>query len=316
VPYKDRSLGLIIFGVMTALLGCLAELLALFTTLSQSLVPKDQQVGMGSLVPAIGIYVVLGAVLIWLGIGSIMARRWARALLLIFSWSWLILGVVEMAAMAFFFPKIMANMGSTVPAGQPAPPAAFMDGILVFMFLFLGFFFVLLPGIWTFFYYSPHVKATCEARDPALGWTDACPLPVLALSLWMWLCVPMMALVPLSGHLVVPFFGMFLTGVSAIILCAIFAAVWGTAGWLLYRLHVAGWWLSVAGIILGGISTVLTFSMHDFMEIYRLGNYPQAQIDQIQKLGLFQGGTMAWMMALFSLPFLGYLIFVKRYFPR
>jgi hypothetical protein len=288
---------------MTILLGCIIGSFAVLTPLTQMMVPKDQQVGIAALIPALSMYAILGVALIWLGIGSIMARRWARALLLIFSWSWLVLGVFEMVAMAFFMPKAMANAAAAAPSGQPQPPAGTMDFILVIMFLFLGFIFLVLPGLWTFFYSSRHVKATCESRDPAPSWTDACPLP-------------MMALMPFTGHPVMPLFGVFLTGAPAVLVCVVFAVVWGMAGWLLFRVDVRGWWLILVGITLGAISTVVTFAQRDFTEIYRLMDYPQAQIDQIQKLGFFQGGTMAWLMGFSMVPFLGYLLFIRRYFRR
>ena len=68
-----------------------------------------------------------------------------------------------------------------------------------------------LTRICTFFYNSRHVKATCERRDPATRWTDACPLPVLGFCLWLLLGVPMLLIMPLAGHGVMPFFGIFLS---------------------------------------------------------------------------------------------------------
>jgi hypothetical protein len=47
--------------------------------------------------------------------------------------------------------------------------------------------------------------------------------------------------------------------------------------------------------------------------MYQLMDYPQAQINQIQKIGLFAGNRMGWFTALCSLPFLGYLLFIKKY---
>ena len=298
MPYKDRSLGLIIFGVMTILLGCAAGLLGIFTLFSQSLVPQEQRVPIGSLVPVIGMYGVIGVGLIVLGIGSIMARRWARALLLIFSWAWLVLGVFEMVVMAVILPMVMSHMPTpAVAPGQSAPPtAAIMGFVMVFTFLFLGFFFVLLPGIWTFFYYSPHVKATCEARDPKPCWTDACPLPVLAISLWMWTTVPWMLIMPFTGMCVMPLFGMLLTGVPAGIVCFLVAAILAVCGWLLYRVDIRGWWIIMIFIILGSTSSIITFSFHDMIEIYHVMNYPQAQIDQVQKLGIFNGHAFVWLI--------------------
>src|SRR5665647_2997139 len=99
--YKDRSTGLIVFGILTLLLGCLA---GLFTLLMLVQLTKAKPAGAPAVNPSailmgIGIYGGLAVTLIWLGIGSIMARRWARALLLIFSWSWLVMGVVMTAVM-------------------------------------------------------------------------------------------------------------------------------------------------------------------------------------------------------------------------
>jgi hypothetical protein len=63
-------------------------------------------------------------------------------------------------------------------------------------------------------------------------------------------------------------------------------------------------------------SGLLTFARHDMLEMYRLMGYPEAQIEQIQRSGLFVKNQMTWMMALSMLPFLGYLLFIKKYFRR
>ena len=123
--------------------------------------------------------------------------------------------------------------------GQPAmPPAAIRHGMV--MVLFFGVFFVLVPAVWTFFYNSRHVKATCEARDPVTRWTDACPLPVLGFCLWMLVAVPMMLFMPLTGHGVMPFFGMFLSGLPGALFCLVIAAIWGYAAWLVISAGRAG----------------------------------------------------------------------------
>ena len=40
------------------------------------------------------------------------------------------------------------------------------------------------------------------------------------------------------------------------------------------------------------------------------------QIDQMQKMGLFTGNRMGWFSALFTLPFVGYLLFIKKYLRK
>jgi hypothetical protein len=60
----------------------------------------------------------------------------------------------------------------------------------------------------------------------------------------------------------------------------------------------------------------MTYAQHDITELYQLQGMPQAQIDQIQKMGLFTGNRMGWFTALCSLPFLGYLLFIKKYLRK
>ncbi|MEI7733696.1 MAG: hypothetical protein WCO56_29290 [Verrucomicrobiota bacterium] len=317
--YKDRSAGLVIFGILTILLGCLAGLfvpLMLFGQMAAAKAPNAPPVNIAVILPAVAIYGVLAVMLIWLGIGSIQARRWARALLLIFSWSWLVMGIFMVAAMAFVMPQMLANLPANSANGQPAMPPGTMTVVMVVTFGMVGFMFVLLPAVWTFFFSSRHVKATCEARDPVTRWTDACPLPVLGFCLWLLIAVPMMLIIPLAYHGVMPFFGMFLTGLPGTLFCVAIAVLWGYAAWLLYHLDVRGWWLILIALVVFMASALLTYAHHDIVEMYQLMGYPQAQIDQIQKTGLLTGNRMNWLMSASMLPFLGYLLFIKKYLHK
>ncbi len=310
--YYDRSTGLIVFGILTILLGCVCGLLAVVTPLSQLVVPADQRVDFGQLLPALGLYAIMAVALIWLGVGSILAYRWARALLLIFSWSWLVIGLIEMVTLPFFLPKSLAM----APQGHAALPPGATAAVVLITCVVVGIFFVALPGSWVFFYRSSHVKATCEWRHPALSWTDRCPLPVLGLVLWLWVSLPLLVLMPLGGHMVMPFFGLLVTGLPAAAICYLMAGTWLIAGSLMYQLDVRGWWLVLIGILLGSASSLLTFSLHDFTEIYPLMHYPQSQIDLNERSGMFKGNAIIWIMTLSFTPFLIYLVVIKRYFRR
>jgi hypothetical protein len=317
--YKDRSTGLVIFGILTLLLGCLAGLfvpLMLFGQMMAAKAPNAPPVNHAAMLPGMAVYGLLAVALIWLGIGSIKARRWARALLLIFSWSWLIMGVCMTAVMPFVMSKAMANLPPNAKTGQPAMPPVAITGMVIGMTLFFFVIFVVVPAVWTFFYNSRHVKATCEARDPVTRWTDACPLPVLAFCLWTWLAVPMMLVMSLTGLAVMPCFGVFVSGLPGALFCLVIAAIWGMAGWWLYRLDARGWWLILIAMVLFMVSALMTYAHHDIIEMYQLQGLPQAQIDQIQKMGLFTGNRMGWFTALCSLPFLGYLLFIKKYLRK
>ena len=316
---KDRSTGLTVFGILTLLLGCLAGLfvpLMLFGQMMAAKAPNAPPVNHAPMLPGMAVYGLMAVALIWLGIGSIQARRWARALLLIFSWNWLILGIVMTVVMPFVMSKVMANLPSNATAGQPAMPPGAIAVMVIVMTIFFFAFFVVVPAVWVFFYQGRHVKATCEARDPVTRWTDACPLPVLAISLWTWFAVPMMLVTALTGLAVMPCFGMFISGLPGAVVCLVIAAVWGVAGWWLYRLDARGWWLILVAMVLFMVSALLTYARHDISEMYQLQGLPQAQIDQMQKVGLSTGNRMSWFTVLFTLPFLGYLLFIKRYLRK
>ena len=315
-PYKDRSTGLMIFGILTLLLGCLCGLFIPLMLVGLLAAPAGSpQTSLSAILPAIFIYGVLAVALIWLGIGSIKARRWARALLVILSWTSLGTGVLVLIFLVFLLPKILGNITNNA-SGNNAMPQGAVVAMIVTMAIIFGGILILIPGVWAFFYTSRHVKATCEARDPVLRWTDACPLPVLGLSIWLAFSGPMVLITQIAGHGVMPFFGIFLTGGAGGLFCFFMIFVWVYSAWLLYKLKPLGWWMIFVAICLLMISTFLTFSRHDALEMYRLMNYPQAQIDQMEKTGLLVGNQFIWICAIWMLPFLGYLWFIRRYIFR
>lgn len=318
VLYKDRSAGLTIFGILTILKGGIVSLfipLILFGTAASAKTTGTPS-QFPTILPAVLLYGPLAIALVWLGIGSVMARRWARALLLIYSWNWLVMGVIIGGFMAVILPATFANLPAGTADGHAAVSPAVMTGILIGMFVFFGIIWVILPAIWTFFYSSRHVKATCERCDPVTRWTDACPLPVLAVCLWQGFSMLIMLAAPFTSHGVMPFFGIFLTGLPGVLFCVILAAVWGYSAWLMYRMDVRGWWIILVGLCLVIVSNLLTFSHHDISEMYRLMDYPETQIAQIQMSPLFTGNRQAWFMTFSTTPILAYLLFIKKYFTR
>ena len=267
-----------------------------------------------ALIPAMFMYIFMAVALIWLGIGSIKARRWARSLLLIFSWSWLMVGIVAIISLIVILPQFLTAMQSATPTGQPALPQAAKLMMLLIPMLMLAFIFLILPGLWVFFYRSNHVKATCEARDPVMRWTDGCPLPVLAISLWLGFGALTMLAMPVAYHSVIPFFGAFVSGLPGTVLYLVLAALWGYSAWAMYKLDPRGWWLIFVSLCLFSVSHIITYARHDVLELYRLMEYPEAQIEQLQKFSFLTDGTMVWGSLLFMAPFLGYLIYVKKFF--
>jgi hypothetical protein len=310
--FKDRRTGLMVFGILEILMGGICVLFMLLMLVGSVMTgavagPKEQ---VRMLAPAGAVYGMIAAILITLGSGSILCRRWARALSLVLAWSWLIIGGLAWVLYAFFLPKFLGAAGGP----QPLPEGA-RTVITIVVLAFMGLVFVAVPGVMVLFYRSVNVLATCEARDPVTRWTDACPLPVLALCLWLVLGACCFFLMPLFRG-VAPWFGVLISGLAGYLFYLAMGALWVYCAWACYRLERRGWWLVLLAVIFLGASSVITYARVDIADMYRLMGFPADQIDQIQRFSVFQKGTgfLIWTCAAF-VPMLLYLFFVKRFFP-
>jgi hypothetical protein len=305
--FKDRGAWLIAFGILEILLGCLCALFVPWMIWGQSVSAKatggspDYRMA----VPGVMMYSMLAVAFGWLGIGSIRCRRWARALLLILSWSWLVVGVIAVGTLLLLWPKMSESM----------PPGA-KEIALVVAAVIWSVIFILLPGFLVLFYTGKHVKATVEARDSAACWTDRCPLPVLAVSVWMGFGAVSLLSMPLAYNAVLPFFGQLLTGTPATLAILLLTALWGYLAWGWYRLEPMAWWITVATFPVLTVSTVITFAQIDLMDMYRSMGYPPDQIALIAKYNVLTGKAMAWYAAAFMVPLIAYLVWVKRFFRQ
>jgi hypothetical protein len=318
LEFKDRRTGLLVFGILEIVLGGLCVLLLALLLVVFALASSSARVstpgGVGfvgdvdwhGLGVAAAMYGFLAVVFIWLGIGSIRCRRWARALLLILSWSWLLGGISALCLFVVVGRAIIAK-------GMITPAANFIMGIIL---VFQAILLVALPLAMVFFYQNRNVKATCEARDQTPRWTDACPLPVLATSLWIYLGAFGFLTLPLLYRSVVPFFGILITGRLATCILVVCSALWFYLGWGTYRLKPAAWWLALIVFGLLSASAAFTFLRIDLMELYRRLGYGEEQIRMMQDFGFFTGRAAAWWSALFFFAFLLYSLWIRKYFTR
>ena len=111
LTYKDRKTGLAIFGAIQIVLGALCALfvpLMLMGMLAAAVMDKgaNEAMSVRAMIPGLLVYVLLATWFIWMGIGSIQARRWARALCLVSSWICLISGITGMLFMLMFMPDM------------------------------------------------------------------------------------------------------------------------------------------------------------------------------------------------------------------
>jgi hypothetical protein len=311
LPAKDRSVGLAIFGVVQVLTGLVCAML--IPLMAMSLVmgnPAGVAMPIASLVSAMVIYAFVAIVFIWLGIGSVLGRRWARALTLIFSWMWLIGGLFSMIAAILIMPDFVGKA-----AAQGNMPPAVLLSIRIVTFAILACIYILLPGAFVAFYQSRHVKATCERKDPVLRWTDRCPLPVLALSLMLACGVPsMLSLV--AYNCLFPFFGTFLTGLPGAWMILIVAALFAWLAWGAYHQRVYAWWGTLLLTLGMSLSSFLTMSRVKTLEMFRLMGYGEEYLTMIRKTGVIDAMDQfrPWSFLVYGLLVLGYLWFTWKYF--
>ncbi len=65
-------------------------------------------------------------------------------------------------------------------------------------------------------------------------------------------------------------------------------------------------------MILLCVSNLITYSRHDLSELYQLMGYPPAQLRELQSLPLTRKNVVLWSL-LFTVPFLAYLLYVRKF---
>lgn len=315
--FKDRKTGLIVFGVFEILLGCFFVLSGVAAMIGQVVMShRDGASGPGSVISVLVTNGGLAALAITLGIGTLMACRWARAIGLCVGWLGLIMGIVGSGCVLWMLPHLTEIMRqSAAHSGQDLPPLA-IAAAKVAMVGFILIFYVLIPGAAVLFYRSRHVKATCEARHPISSWTDRCPLPVLALSLLQAFgALSLLGTLPHYGR-AFPLFGLVVTGIAARLIYLGLAALAAWLAWGFYRLQRGAWATFIALTLLSGINSLVMFSGHHLMALYEAQGLPEAQLQQIKLLPLTNSVFMTIFTVFSTLAVLGYLWWLRKFFPR
>lgn len=277
---RTRRTGLNVFGILEILIG-----LAYLLPLGALMLPAMRS--MPDVIMAIIILAAMSIGSIWLGIGTLMVRRWARTLSLLVSWGWLVAGVFVLVY-SLFVPHMAAGT----------------LGVFVFI--------TLVAGTFVLFFSATSVKTTFEAGDPHLRWTDKCPLPVLAVSL-SYGAIAMSALMGTINNTPIPLFGIVLTGPASQAYYLLQLMMAAYLAWGMYRLSRAAWLLAVGMTAVLGASAVVSYSITDMSELYRAMEIPPDQIAMMSAQGL---GTdrIALITGVLSLFWLGFLLYIKKYF--
>lgn len=309
--YTDRSTGLMAFGIVQIVCGAVT---ALFIPLAVFGAVMASKTGLGAplknLAPSLFIYALTAVVLIVLGVGSTQKRRWARALVLVVSWVWLVTGFFTVVLTAYIFPQMMR---ARIPGGTDPMAKTIVAVVATAMIVFMALFMVALPGGLVIFYRQRDVEETCKHRDPVERWTDRTPLPVLAISLLFAFGALYFVVIGLSTPLF-PFFGRYMVGMAGTALCVAVAVLDGVLAFGFFRRSILAWWVAVVMLLVRIASAVLTYRTGNLMEAYSRMGWSEKQTEILRQNPALGAGAMLWTTLAFSLVFLGYLIWVKRFF--
>jgi len=312
--FKDSKTGLVVFGILHIIFGGFCALMVpfmIFGMIASTVFDNSAAAPMRPtmMIPALLLYVLMAVWFICMGIGSIKARRWARALVLVTSWLWLIGGIGGLIFILLLMPDIYDQMGES----EQMPPelARIMKYVMT---AFMTVFYVIIPAVLVLFYGSKNVKATCQFRDPQVRWTDKCPLPVLALSLMFGFWAVSIPFTAFYGW-AIPFFGLILSGIRGVGVLLLVMLLAGYIAWGTYKLSIKAWWGAVLLIIAWALSAGITFSRVSLLDYYEKMNFPEQQLDIMKQFNISQD-YMVFFLGLWVAGFLGYLLYTRRYFVR
>ena len=318
--YRDRGTGLVVFGVAQIILGLLAALIVPLIALSAFMARLAPG---GAMSPAQVIsgaifYAFIAALLLALGIGSVRMKRWARALTLVSSWYWLILGTLSIVLLTAVLPVVMRNaraqaQQNSAGTGSPEITTGVMAVMITVMIAFLAFFLVVVPIAFVIFYSRDDVAETCRHRDPVERWTDRAPLPVLAASV-AFLALSLRNLLSGLTAPMFPFFGHYLTGIPAAGCLVALAALDLYLAIALFRLQASGWWIAIVAAPVRMLAVAFSYSRTGLMQAYSKMGWSDEQMDTLNSSPLLRSRVFLWWGVILMLLFFGYLLWLKRYF--
>jgi hypothetical protein len=319
-PLPDRGTGLVVFGVFQIILGLLAALMVPLVALGafMSRLAPGGHMRPGQFLSGAATYAFISAALLALGIGSVQMKRWARALTLVTSWYWLVMGALITVLLTAVLPVTMktalAQMKQTAPNAPSAEMSAgIMAVVLTLIIVFMAFFLVVVPIAFVVFYSRRDVAETCRRRDPVERWTDKTPLPVLGACIVLFVGALYLLLTGITMPMF-PFFGRYLTGVAAALCFFVTAAVDAYVAVALFRLQSYGWWIAAITVPIRLLSMAITYARADIMQAYSKMGMSDAQLQMLNSNPMLRGHVLLWWSLLSMVFFFGYLLWLKRYF--
>jgi hypothetical protein len=253
-------------------------------------------------IPSSAVYILIGAALVTLGVGSWKLRRWARPLILTFGWSLLVVGVMSVVFLALLLPRLLEP--------YQTPGSAPVMGCVVAMTVGMVALLLAFPIALVVFYGRPRVRALFD-RDTRTYWTDRTPPVLLGIAVLLW--IGALATLGALGYPALPFFGRMFTGWSLRVLVLALAGVCAWLGWAVYRRQPAGFWGLVA-VQVFSLVNIFTMRGLDPATMFRGMGYSEAEISQMSQFRMFDDPVFLGMMAVCWLLLTVALFAIRKHF--
>jgi hypothetical protein len=164
--YKDRRGWLTVFGVVEFLIAAALLLLAVITAnnVPQASAPGGHPAGsLGQFLLNAGFDVILAALFITVGIGSILAQNWARIAMIAISSIWMAFGIVLTIFKTVGLTKFLRQQEALSRQSHADATNGNIAGMVMYVFLaFQAAMMIVLPLVLLLFYAGKNVKATCQ----------------------------------------------------------------------------------------------------------------------------------------------------------
>ncbi|MEE9369766.1 MAG: hypothetical protein V3V05_13030 [Pontiella sp.] len=306
-PAKDRSVELAVCGTLEIMLGflCFALAMLLLLVVSSS--------GLGGMKPvhfwmAMGCLFYLTGWFIVMGLGSVKARRWARALVLVGAWVAVFFGTLILALVLYILPEAHNLL---TESELISPDSALL--ILYFTTFVLAALQVVFPLSAIAFYSLRGVQRTCERRNPEPSWTDRCPLPLLAMG-FISVLGSFTIFFGATTNFVVFLFGHVESGWSGLAIELIISMGFAYVGWGAFNRKMHAWWGAYALVLLTSSSMMLTFSELEMSALYVHMGYSQYQMAQMVHLKPINPTMLTFVSGVWGIMACIYLVWVRDCF--
>jgi hypothetical protein len=306
----DRYPRLVAGGLLLLLAGAACAVLVALTVLGLAM---SWQGGDGASrarwsAPTLFWYSAGAAALIWTGVGSLLARRWAHAVVVAGAAVWLVKGVLSLVAALLSLRLVLRAlpvMEGVAPWVRPLT-AAFMIGWTA-----LGG--VLVPAMLLWLYAPRGVRLTCEQRDEGPSWTNRCPPTVLALAAAL-VAVALHEAVATAAGMPNLFFGRVLTGGRALAAGLLSAVLGMLVAAVVFRRKAWAFWAGLAYAGATAVSALLAVGV-ELAPVYgQLGLDAEWTDGAWGAYASFTSDVEAWALAVAALIWIGVLVLERRRF--